>query len=118
MTTRQAVAAYLTAYAARNLPAIEPLLADAISLRDWQIRVVGKPAALAETQKNFDAVRHLAIEILAIYERPNGIAAELKIDVEPRDGEPVTIHVVDVFEFDDEGRIRAIRAYLGRDDEG
>ena len=107
------VRAYLAAYAARNLAAIEPLFADGITLRDWKIRVVGKAAALAETRKNFEAVQHLRIDVLAAYLRDGGAAAELKIVVDRRD----TLHVVDVFDFDAGGCITAIRAYIGRGDE-
>jgi hypothetical protein len=107
------VHAYLAAYAARDLAAIEPMFADAITLRDWKIRVVGKAAALAETRKNFEAVQSLAIDVLATCEREGGVAAELKIVVNGSD----TIHVVDVFDIDAGGRITAIRAYLGRGDD-
>ena len=106
------VHAYLAAYAARDLAVIEPMLADAVTLRDWKIRVAGKAAALAETRKNFDAVRHLQIDVLAACERPGGVAAELRIVVDQRD----TIFVVDVFDVDADGRIAAIRAYIGRGD--
>lgn len=109
------VRAYLAAYAARDLAAVAPLFADAVTLRDWKIRVVGKAAALAETRKNFEAVQHLHIDVLAAYERDGGVAAELKIVVDRRD----TLYVVDAFDFDATGRITAIRAYIGRgDDEG
>jgi ketosteroid isomerase-like protein len=111
--TLNLVRAYLAAYAARDLAAIEPLFADSITLRDWKIRVVGKAAALAETRKNFDAVQRLQIDVLAAYERPGGAAAELEIVVDGRD----RLYVVDVFDVDAEGRIAAIRAYIGRGDE-
>ncbi|MDR7269292.1 ketosteroid isomerase-like protein [Pelomonas saccharophila] len=107
------VRAYLAAYAARDLAAVEPLFADTITLRDWKIRVVGKAAALAETRKNFDAVSRLEIEVLALYAREQGVAAELRIVVDGRD----TIFVVDVFDLDAEGRIAAIRAFIGRGDD-
>ncbi len=107
------VRAYLAAYAARDLAAVEALLADTITLRDWKIRVVGKAAALAETRKNFDSVDSLAIDVLAAYERAGGAAAELRIVVNGRD----ILYVVDAFDFDADGRIAAIRAYIGRGDE-
>ena len=106
------VHAYLAAYAARDLAAIEPLLADAVTLRDWKIRVAGKAAALAETRKNFEAVEQLHIDVLAAYERDGGAAAELRIVIDGRD----IMHAVDLFDFDADGRIAAIRAYLGRGD--
>jgi len=37
----------------------------------------------------------------------------LRIGINGRD----TLHVVDVFDFDAEGRIAAIRAYIGRGDD-
>jgi ketosteroid isomerase-like protein len=111
-TPLQTVQAYLAAYAARDLAAVEPLLAEAVTLRDWKIRVVGKAAVLAETRKNFDAVQHLRIDVLAAYERAGGVAAELAIVIDGRD----TLHVVDVFEFSTDGRIVAIRAFIGRGD--
>ena len=107
------IRAYLAAYAARDLAAIEPLFSDRITLRDWKIRVVGKAAALAETRKNFEAVQSLRIDVLAAYEREGGAAAELEILVDGRN----TLHVVDVFDIDADGRIAAIRAFIGRGDE-
>jgi len=114
MTSRlDLVRAYLAAYAARDLAAVEAMFADAITLRDWKIRVVGKAATLEETRKNFESVESLSIDVLAAYERDGGAAAELKIAINGRD----TIYVVDVFDFDADGRIAAIRAYIGRGDE-
>jgi hypothetical protein len=107
---------YLAAYAARELATLSPLLADGVTLRDWNLCVAGKPAALAETQKNFDAVQGFDIDVLALYGCPNGVAAELRIDIVNLDGSQSTIYVVDVFDFDAEGRISAVRAYLGRGD--
>lgn len=104
---------YLAAYAARDLAAVDALFSPDIVLRDWKIRVVGKAAALAETRRNFDAVCCLEIELLAACERPGGVAAELRIRIDDRD----EIHVVDVFDLDAEGRIAAIRAYIGRGDD-
>ena len=114
MTARlDLVHAYLAAYAARDLAAVEPMFADAITLRDWKIRVVGKAAALAETRKNFESVQSLAIKVLVAYEREGGAAAELEIVINGVD----PIHVVDVFDFDADGRIAAIRAFIGRGDD-
>lgn len=111
-TPLQTVRAYLAAYAARDLAAVEPLLADGITLRDWKIRVVGKAAVLAETRKNFEAVQQLHIDVLAAYERDGGVATELAILIDGRE----RLDVVDVFEVDGDGRIAAIRAFLGRGD--
>ncbi|MBB5205109.1 ketosteroid isomerase-like protein [Inhella inkyongensis] len=106
---KQALMAYLKAYAAKNLGAIEMMFAEDISLCDWNLAVQGKAAALAETQKNFDAVRELQIEVLAVHESAEAVAAELLIRVDRQH----ELRVVDVLGFDDQGLIRSIRAYKG-----
>ncbi len=104
---------YLESYAAKDLGAIAAMFADDISLRDWKIRVVGKDAALRETQHNFDSVSSLSIEPLRLYEGANSVAGELRIVI---DGQ-IELYVVDTLDFDTAGKITAIRAYLGRGDD-
>jgi hypothetical protein len=86
------------------------MFADDITLRDWKILVTGKTAALAETRLNFDAARSIQIQTLRLYEATGSIVGELKIVV---DGS-IELFVVDVVDFDSEGRIKSIRAFLGR----
>lgn len=102
--------AYLDAYARKDLVAVGTMFADDVTLRDWNLAVRGKAAALAETAKNFSAAGALAIEALGIYADGDTVAAELTITI---DGQ-VDLRVVDVISFDRDGRIRSIRAYLGR----
>jgi steroid delta-isomerase len=100
---------YLAAYAAKDLTAIEPLLAPTVWLRDWHHRVDGKSAVLDETQANFDAASSLGIELLQLHAGAASVAAELRIVV----GGEIELFVVDIFEFDAQGRICALRAYKG-----
>lgn len=101
---------YLAAYGRKDLAAIGGMFADDIHLRDWKISVRGKHAALAETAKNFESARSIEIDVVSTCESDNTVAGELHIRV---DGE-TELFVVDVAEFNETGRIRAIRAYLGR----
>lgn len=103
------VRAYLAAYAAKDLPGIAALLAEDVQLRDWNQAVQGRTAALAETRANFDAARTLQIDVLHLHATARSAAAELRIVV---DGH-LELFVVDCFELDDQGRIRALRAYKG-----
>lgn len=89
------------------------MFSDDVSLRDWKICVKGKVAALAETKANFDAATSIQIHPLCVYATSNAVAGELKILV---DGN-VELFVVDVVDFDADGKIKAIRAFLGRGDE-
>jgi SnoaL-like domain len=113
MNAAERLAEYLDHYAHKRLAPIAQMLADDVSLRDWNLSVRGKAAVLAETAKNFEAAGSIQIETLALYSRgDSAAAAELHIVV---DG--VALWVVDVLEFTADGRIQAIRAYLGRADD-
>ncbi|MAZ67076.1 MAG: hypothetical protein CMF25_08190 [Kangiellaceae bacterium] len=103
---------YLEAYAEKNIQKVADCFAEDIRLRDWKISVVGKDAALMETQKNFSAASAIEIEVLSLYESQNGIAGELKITVDCTE----ILYVVDVLTFDERGQVDSIHAYIGRAD--
>ena len=113
MSRTELFLSYLQHYADKNLQAIAAMLADEVTLRDWKISVRGKPAVLAETAKNFGAAQSVQIEALRLYEGADSVAGELRILV---DGS-IELFVVDVIRFGADGRILAVRAYLGRGDE-
>lgn len=79
MSNKELCLAYLKRYAEKNINEIGEMFDDEIILRDWNISVRGKPNALVETRKNFDAARSIAIEPLFLYENQDSVAAELKI---------------------------------------
>lgn len=112
MLHRQQFLTYLRHYADKNLDAIAAMFADDITLRDWNLAVTGKAAALSETAKNFGAAQTIEIEVLHLYANDDGVAGELRIVI---DG-ATELFVVDVLTFAADGRIQAIRAYLGRGD--
>ncbi|HHY56069.1 MAG TPA: nuclear transport factor 2 family protein [Chloroflexi bacterium] len=103
---------YLRHYAAKNLDAIAAMFADDITLRDWNLAVTGKAAALRETAKNFASAQTIEIEPLHVYESDDGVAGELRIVID----DTLELFVVDALAFAADGRIQAIRAYLGRGD--
>lgn len=113
MPYKELLLAYLNAYQAKDLKAIASMLADDVLLRDWNISVSGKTAALAETERNFAAAGQLEINVLMVYEAADGAAAELQILVNGT----ADLRVVDALSFDAQGKITAIRAYKGRPDE-
>ena len=112
MSFKEQFITYLKHYSDKNLVKIADMFADNVTLRDWTISVVGKEAALAETQKNFNAASRVDIEVLHIYETANGVAGELRIIVNETD----VLYVVDVVTFNLDGKIESIRAYIGRGD--
>lgn len=103
---------FLACYARKDLEGISRMLADGVSLRDWDIAVQGKAAVEQATAANFSAARSIDIEVLAVYENAGAVAGELRIVV---DGE-IELFVVDVIQFDAQGQVAAIRSYKGRAD--
>ena len=95
-----------------DIDSIANMFSETILLRDWKISVNGIQAALAETQKNFDASESIEIDILGLYSSKNTVAGELKIVVNSSE----VLYVTDIISFNDEGKIEAIRAYIGRGD--
>jgi len=104
---------YLKKYEEKDLDSIEKMFSNDIVLRDWKIRVEDKENAINETRKNFNSADSIAIEVLSIYENQDTVAAELKITVDATE----ELYVVDVITINTEGKIKSIRAYLGRGDD-
>lgn len=113
MSFKEQFLVYLRHYANKNLEQVAAMFAEHVTLRDWNISVSGKAAAVSETAKNFDAADTIEIEPLFTYESDDTVAGELRILVDGK----IELHVVDVITFDSNGRIRSIRAYLGKGDE-
>ena len=112
MTNVDRFIAYLRAYELKDIAQIAAMFAADITLRDWKISVQGKGAALAETRTNFDAASNIQIDLLRVYEANGAVAGELRIVVNGRD----ELFVVDVLDFNPEGQVSAIRAFIGRGD--
>jgi steroid delta-isomerase len=110
MKTLELFHAYLDAYAQKDIDSIQAMLAEDVHLRDWNISVMGKRAAVAETVKNFNSTNSIAIQILDTYETNGSVAGELRILLD----DTVELFVIDVLQFSTTGKIKAIRAYLGR----
>jgi steroid delta-isomerase len=88
------------------------MFAEGVTLRDWKIGVMGKQAVLRETRTNSEAVQKIQILALHLHESSQAAVGELWIVV----NEHIEFFVVDVVEFHVAGKIKAIRAFLGRGD--
>lgn len=107
---REVVLRYLKLYECKDIKGISDIFSNDILLRDWKICVQGKEKALLETKKNFDAVDAIKIEVLALYENENTVAAELKIIINNKE----ELYVVDVITINSESKINSIKAFIGR----
>jgi hypothetical protein len=101
--------AFLKAYEAKDIDAVAHMLADDVSLQDWNLEVHGKDAVLSETKKNFLDAQHLQIEVRELYEGNGRAAARLRIVV----NKSIELEVVDTIVVNSDGKVSSIRAYKG-----
>lgn len=112
-TAREQFLAYLRHYSNKDIDRVSDMFSDDVTLRDWNISVVGKAAAVVETSQNFQSCQSIEIQVLGIHESGDTVAGELHIVVDDN----TKLYVVDVISFDHDGKIKSIRAYLGRGDD-
>ncbi len=108
-STAKALIAYLRAYEAKDLSAIEAMLSEDVRLQDWNLVAEGRSRVVEETRKNFESAQSLKIDVVRLYESESHASAELKIVVNG----VVVLDVVDSVSFTSTGAISAIRAYKG-----
>lgn len=103
--------AYFDAFSAKDLERLEKLYAKNIYLRDWEGTWVGSMAVLNANKELFNNVDAIVIRPIALHfdVDDNTIAAEIEIMISDMD----PFLVVDIIEFNSDGKILAIRAYKG-----
>jgi hypothetical protein len=100
---------YFEAFAAKDAKALGALLAENVSLRDWEQSAEGYTAVLAANQAIFDAVGTISVTPLRLFANGSALACELEITIDGRN----RLKVVDILEFDAQGKICAVRAFKG-----
>ncbi len=106
---RQKTIEFLRAYEAKRLEDISKFFTQDVVLQDWNYRVEGISAALAEYQKNFSQSQSLQINIKQIYVSDGAAAASIEVIVNQTD----FLNLVDIVSFNSEGQISSIYAYKG-----
>ena len=100
---------FLEFYEAKDIESISALLAADVVLRDWNLEVAGKDAALREFAKNFEQASSLAIEIKQLHTSEVAVAAEIEIEVNGVE----SLRVIDVLTFNESMQIVSIVSYKG-----
>lgn len=100
---------YFRAFETKDAEALGAVLAAKVSLRDWDQNAQGHAAVLAANQAIFDAVGTIRVTLLRLFADDQSLACELEIAID--DAPP--LKVVDILEFDEEGKISAVRAFKG-----
>lgn len=100
---------YFESFSKKNLDHIESMLSSEVILKDWDIFAEGKKDFLLTTKNIFDSVNTIKVEVKNMYIDKNTIIAKLEILINSKD----LLKVVDIIQFDRNGKILNIRAYKG-----
>ena len=101
---------YFQAFSDKNIEVLIEMFSDDIILIDWNNTFTGKDQVVNEVQGIFTNFNNIKLEITDIFSSLNkddSFACEIVIvfdDLEP-------LYIMDLIEFDDEGRIEKLTAY-------
>ena len=110
--TRAAVECYFKSWNEQNGAKLGDTLRDDILLIDWEISAQGKYEVLKANTNIWKSFPRAVIAIDNIIVGLGSFAtATCEITVELNDETSTSLRVVDLIEFDEESKIRAIRAY-------
>lgn len=106
-TQSQIALLYFQTFCKKDLASLEVLFSDNIILMDWQVQLIGRDNILNFNKKIFDSVDTIRIDVERIAIGQDTVIAEIKVVINNKINAPV----VDVFEFDQDNKIKQIRAY-------
>ena len=101
---------YFTAFEAKDLGTLTEIYDEQVLLKDWDIECHGAEKVLAANESLFTSVEDIKVDITrcSVDSMLQTATAEIVINI---DGEEIL--VADVITFNNEGKIKNIRAYQG-----
>ena len=104
---------YFTTFSEKDTEGLRSMFSDDVILRDWEIIANGIDEVVDANQNIFDSVESIVATPIKIYEcetfEESVIISELEIVINDEE----IILVTDILEFDDDEKIKEIRAYKG-----
>jgi|TARA_E500000318_G_C3393570_1_gene146930 uncharacterized protein YacL (UPF0231 family) len=100
---------YFTTFSEKDVEGLRSMFSDDIILRDWEIIANGIDEVVDANQNTFDSVGTIIITPIKLHESSNTIVGEIKITINDEEN----ILVTDILEFDENKKIKEIRAYKG-----
>jgi len=98
---------YFKNFSNKRIDLLEQMFSQDVELTDWEISAKGIDQVVAANQKIFNSVETITVDIGVLAETDNTVFAQISVIV----NSSVTIKVIDVITFDQEGKISKISAY-------
>ena len=109
MNLRDLTLNYFRTFSNQDVDGLRELFSRDVSLRDWEISANGINDVIIANKAIFDSVKGISIIPIEICETGNITASEIEIHINDEEA----LRVVDVLEFNSDGKIFAVRAYKG-----
>ena len=106
-TQSQIALLYFQSFCKKDVASLEVLFSDSIILTDWDVQILGKQNVLNFNQKFFNSVDHIRIDVDRVAVGLDTVIAEIKVII----NNSIVVAIVDVIEFDQDNKIKEIRAY-------
>jgi hypothetical protein len=98
---------YFQSFCKKDTASLEVLFSDSILLTDWDVMIIGKQNVLNFNQQFFNRVNNIRIDVDKVAVGLDTVIAEIKVVID----NVVVAAVVDVIDFDQDNKIKEIRAY-------
>jgi len=100
---------YFEYFKNKDIDLLKTLFAKEIELKDWDIDVKGYDNVVNQNIKIFNELKNFDLKVITIYNCKNIIFADIEITLDNSE----IVNVLDVLTFDDNLKIKKIRAYKG-----
>jgi len=100
---------YFSAFSNKDLQSLKSFFSQSVTLRDWEIEANGLKDVIEANKKIFDSVVSIEVCPNNIYADGSVIIGEIEILI---NGEK-RIDVVDIIVFDNDRKIKSIKAFKG-----
>tara|TARA_Y100000034_G_scaffold128907_1_gene184395 strand:+ start:215 stop:601 length:387 start_codon:yes stop_codon:yes gene_type:complete len=111
---------YFEAFNRHDLDELREMFSEDVSLRDWEISVSGIDEVLGANSRIFGSVDSISITPIMVYEGedkllmgPLDVAGTSIIELEILINGKEKLLVTDILDFNRDGKIKSIRAYIG-----
>jgi len=98
---------YFENFSNKRIDLLEQMFSQDVELTDWEISAKGISQVVAANQKIFDSVETITVDVGVLAETDETVFAQISVIV----NSSVTIKVIDVITFDQEGKISKVSAY-------
>ena len=102
-----------TTFSEKDSEGLRSMFSDDVILRDWEIIANGIDEVVDANQSIFDSVETIVVNPVQLYHSITSESDVVIAEIEIIINDDETLLVTDILEFDDNNKIKSVRAYKG-----